>query len=380
MPTTFDNIENNASTTLRADHVASDGTLKLQSGAGLKFGTTFPAEVTAVHGTTSDVIIFRISGKSTDDLTVSAIIGGTNGTTDINLPSGSTVEMRLTKEILSEIEAAIHTLEAGGSGPGTPAGSDGQVQVKSGSGFAAIPGTTTSGGIALGSGCSADQPGNLAFGNGCTVSGAEGSGCLAGGFECEVVDGTGQSGVDWAFAHGIQNRSQSCASFAIGSNALGYARNQLVVGGGTFNYFDDGGGGAIGAGECQAIFQTLIARSDDASPAAFTSAGGGAGGNTVADPILVANHAYAFDVTVIGRKTDGNKFARFKRSGIVRNNGGSAAIVDVVQTIGADIAPAGWSISVGVGTAPHGQPMLRIRTTGEPTVRWAASLQMVEVG
>jgi hypothetical protein len=333
-PTVFLNLENNALSALGADHVIGDGVLHLQSGDGTKFGSTWPARATAVHPTTGAVVIYQISGRTADALAIDSAI---EGTADIGLPAGSVVGMDWTKGAKTDIEGAIHALE----------------------------------GMASGGVLAADQ---MTVGIGCAVVGVE-TGGVAMGFGSEVVDGTGEGGVDFALAQGDHNRSQSVCSAVFGSYGLGYSRNQFVVGGGTYEYFANGTG-TTGAGVCQAVVQPLIGLSTDGSPATLTTGNTGGPGNTVAAPIVRAGHALAFDVTIVGRKGDGSAFARFKRSGLIANTGGTTALVGSVQTIGADINTPGWSVSV---TADDAGDAIEVQATGEATVHWAARLECMEV-
>src|SRR5262249_43445517 len=101
MPTTFLNLENNASSSLRAAHSIGDAKLEVQASEGAKFGPTGPARASVTNATTGATAIYRLSGKSADDLTIASVI---EGTTDIAMPVGSVVEMRWTKGAKVDIE------------------------------------------------------------------------------------------------------------------------------------------------------------------------------------------------------------------------------------------------------------------------------------
>lgn len=388
MPTTFLNLENAATSTLRADHAIGDGSLKVQAGHGTKFGSTWPARITVIHVTSGAVSIFRLSGRSTDDLTVSAAI---EGTSDVLFPAGSTVEMRWTKGAKTDIEGAVNTLEAGGGGGGgggNPAGTDGQLQVKAGAVFGAIAGSATgTNAIAVGAGCVATGNNSIAagttsivgtgggiamfaFGADCTAD-AE-VGCVAMGSHCEAVDGAGDGGCDWAFAMGSYNRSQSCASVAFGSNGLADVQNKLVIGNGVLGSAST----TVGAGDSQLGIQPLGGISTDATPVVLATGGPAGPGNTIIRPIVRSGATYGFTATIVGRMTDGSASAMFIRSGLIHNEAGTTALVGSVATIGTDNNTPGWAVAI---TADDTNDAIQVAVTGEATVHWTCRLDCTEV-
>lgn len=474
MPT-FLNLENNASSSLRAAHAAGDGSLKLKAGDGPKFGSTWPARVVVVHATSGAVLIYRVSGRAGDDLTVDAAI---EGTADAALPAASAVEMRWTKGAIEDITAAIGALSSGGI---EPAGSVGQLQVSLGADFGAIGGNpigadavaigvgatavgvgsvaVDGNGAAFGSGTLAGGDGSLAVGLECVASAASsqaiGAQCTAGypPVSCTISgtavaidpgrgDVTAQFPVDdpigvafyrlsggagpsaaagtivaasydgtrtnltlqapatshtsgyvsctgaagGCFAAGGGNTASGFYSAALGEGSTATAMRAIAAG--YYGYADlwakfalGGGNNSFGAaGNCQASTVVLSGASGGTSPVTLTLGGiattdtPGSASNL---PLIRAGIAYAFDLTVIGRKSDGSKFARFKRSGLIQRTGNATALVGSVDTIGVDNNAPGWSIAVA---ADDVDDALQVRMTGEAGVGWVARLDCVEVG
>jgi hypothetical protein len=476
MPTTtFLNAENNATSVLAQPHVSGGGTLVLRTGDGARFGSTFPARVTAVNGTTGAVAIYRIAARSGDTLTVGAAI---EGTADADLPAGSKVEMRPTKGSFADIHAAVNALEQAavdsGDFGGTVLGADAiamgstaiaggvasiatgdEAITAAGSGIAAGGGsvTTAAGGLSLGDDCTAGR-----FPVACTISGTtvtidpaygdligtllptDGASLtlfrLSGGSGATAVDAlassarysapstvlTLQSAVTthtsgyaavsafgagslaagrFAAAQGeysaaFGEQSTTTADWGFSAGFAGYADLpcKFAIGGGTF------AGGmsswaaeadvrspyAAAYGDCQASTLVLGNATTDGSPTTLVivqSSGASAGNDSPLAasaanlPLVRRGIAYAFDLTIVGRKSDGSKVARFARAGIIQNTAGTTALVGSVQTTGADINAPGWSVSVA---ADDSNNALAVSVTGEAGVHWAARLDCVEVG
>jgi hypothetical protein len=115
MPT-FHKPLNNVSTTVGSAYTAGSGSLVLASGAGAQFGSTFPLIITASRAG-SVLSILNVMGRSSDTLTIS---GAIEGTTDVNLLIGDSIEMRPTALAITELQDAITA--------NLPAGSNTQVQ------------------------------------------------------------------------------------------------------------------------------------------------------------------------------------------------------------------------------------------------------------
>jgi hypothetical protein len=75
---------------------------------GSLFGSTFPIIIATIRADTV-LSILEVTARSGDTLTVSAAI---EGTTDLDLMVGDLIEMRPTALAITEIHAAVHTLEA----------------------------------------------------------------------------------------------------------------------------------------------------------------------------------------------------------------------------------------------------------------------------
>jgi hypothetical protein len=99
MPT-FPPVYNNVSTVLRQNHNTSDGLIRVATGAGLLFGSTFPIRITCQRVSDNAVVIFNVTSRAGDDLTVTT----TEGTTDIDLATGDICEMRFTAGAISDIQ------------------------------------------------------------------------------------------------------------------------------------------------------------------------------------------------------------------------------------------------------------------------------------
>lgn len=103
MPT-FHKPINDVSTTVAAPgYTHGSGSLSVATGTGPLFGTTFPLIVVAVR---SEAIlsILEVTGRVGDTLTV---LGAIEGTTDVDLLTGDTVEMRPTALAIVELQDAI---------------------------------------------------------------------------------------------------------------------------------------------------------------------------------------------------------------------------------------------------------------------------------
>jgi lysophospholipase L1-like esterase len=108
MPITFHKPLNNVATTVAAGRSAGSPSIVVATGTGASFGSTFPLIATASRAG-AVLAIFEVTGRSADTLTVS---GAIEGTTDVALLVGDVLEMRPTALAISEVQAALNTLEA----------------------------------------------------------------------------------------------------------------------------------------------------------------------------------------------------------------------------------------------------------------------------
>ena len=113
--TTFHTPLNNISTTVGSMHTTGSGSLVVATGTGSKFGSTFPLIITASQNGTV-LSILEVTGRSTDTLTIS---GPLEGTSDVNLSVGVTIDMRPTALAIREIQTAVSTLETMAAGLGS---------------------------------------------------------------------------------------------------------------------------------------------------------------------------------------------------------------------------------------------------------------------
>jgi hypothetical protein len=105
MPTTFHRPINGVSTTVVIARTA--GVAPLVVADGSLFGATFPIIIAAIRADTV-LSILEVTGRSGNTLTISAAI---EGTTDVDLIVGDLIEMRPTALAITEIHAAVNTLE-----------------------------------------------------------------------------------------------------------------------------------------------------------------------------------------------------------------------------------------------------------------------------
>jgi len=118
MPTNFDHLVNKASTTLRVAHAAGDGILKVFD------ASAFPSSgrVTCYQGTGPlSEQVYAILAYSSVDLTTNTltITGALEGTTDVNMPARTRVEIRGTAGQWNDLTAAVNALEEAGGGSGS---------------------------------------------------------------------------------------------------------------------------------------------------------------------------------------------------------------------------------------------------------------------
>jgi hypothetical protein len=119
----------------------------------------------------------------------------------------------------------------------------------------------------------------------------------------------------------------------------------------------------------------------DATPAAF-----GLGDcSPDADDLAVSavafpcetNKTYALLICLAARKDDGTS-AMFVRQAVIKNVNDTVSLEGAVQTVGADVNPAGWSVAI---SADDTKKCLQILAAGAEgaNIRWAAVVQAVEI-
>src|SRR5690606_37469798 len=124
------------------------------------------------------------------------------------------------------------------------------------------------------------------------------------------------------------------AATAFGSGCLASLRTGLYSAGGTF----------AEPGSAQQAIVVIFSQTDDATARVLTLNGGPP--NAAKELIVEPDRAVALDATIVARRTDGTQSARFWRSGLVVNRGGTVALEGAVQTIGTDLNAPGWSVDV----------------------------------
>ena len=117
----FPPVYNNVATLLRSPHTVGDGVIKVEDGTG--FGTTFPIRITCQRASDSAIVIFQVTARTGNDLTIT---GSIEGTADISLSAGDLCQQRLTALAVTEMQQALLystttpvTSTTGGINPGT---------------------------------------------------------------------------------------------------------------------------------------------------------------------------------------------------------------------------------------------------------------------
>jgi hypothetical protein len=183
----FPPVYNNVATFLRSPHAIGDGVIHVQAGTGQEFGTVFPLRITCQRVSDSAIVIFQVTARTGDDLTVSQAI---EGTTDIALISGDICQQRLTALAVTEIQDSLTytstspvTSTVGGVDAGTSITNvltrDVVDQLLHSPTNLAI----TTGAEAHGISCVACGQASLAFGHTCI---AMADGCSAQGIQCQA--------------------------------------------------------------------------------------------------------------------------------------------------------------------------------------------------
>ncbi len=102
MPTTFLVPRNNANSKLAAAITASATSLSVLSGEGARFPSTFPFHITI------DNEILQVTGRSSDTLTVTR---AQESTTAASHKAGANVQLNITAKAISDLNAAVNSLE-----------------------------------------------------------------------------------------------------------------------------------------------------------------------------------------------------------------------------------------------------------------------------
>src|SRR4051812_37368793 len=105
MSTSFHTPRNNTSTTVAVPRAAGAGSLVVADGS--VFGTAFPVYITAVRNGVV-LTILEITARSANTLTVA---GGADGSSDVALQPGDTVECRDNAGLWTELQTAVSALE-----------------------------------------------------------------------------------------------------------------------------------------------------------------------------------------------------------------------------------------------------------------------------
>jgi hypothetical protein len=126
---------------------------------------------------------------------------------------------------------------------------------------------------------------------------------------------------------------------------------------------------------------TMACSTTDATPAALGLGDCSADADDLAVSAVAfpceTNTTYALLICVAARKDDGTS-AMFVRQTVIKNVDGTVSLEGAVQTVGADVNPAGWSVAVAADDANKCLQILAAGAEGA-NIRWAAVVQAVEI-
>jgi hypothetical protein len=208
---------------------------------------------------------------------------------------------------------------------------------------------------------------NTASNTGATVSG--GSGNVASGEKSTIGGGSTNlsSGQNSTVCGGNRNQASGNYSTVIGGR-YGVADRYGMVANASFSL-----GLFQQAGFSQAVSFVLGGFTTNNTPTNLFLDGGSARLTIPTGKIL------ACTVNVSGIKTDGSQGAHYIRKVMIKNVGGTTALVGAVSTVGTDVEDvAGWDVTI---TADNTNDALDIKVTGaaSTTIRWVAVVQGLEI-
>ncbi len=93
---------------------------------------------------------------------------------------------------------------------------------------------------------------------------------------------------------------------------------------------------------------------------------------------LVDYYSYGLTITVHAREDTGANHALFKRMAIIQETGGVVSMVGAVQTIGTDINPAGWALTIDADTTNLSLQILVTGAAGQ-NIHWIAQVEALEL-
>ena len=230
---------------------------------------------------------------------------------------------------------------------------------------------------------------DFSYAAGSVNTGARGDYSFAQGFQATVSSGTtgaiamGQSttaSADRAIAMGNSATASGVDSVAIGSRSNASANNALAL----LDYSAATIKNSIAQGvqtpanPATGSNQTYtIVLGNDTTNATATELFS----SYASDKALIAsNTAWNCAIDIVGIKSGGGDAVAFKRYCLIKNSGGTTALVSSVQTIGTDIASAGagaWATTI---TADDTTDYLKITVTGAAAtnIRWTAKLTITQ--
>ncbi|BBO34430.1 hypothetical protein [Lacipirellula parvula] len=192
---------------------------------------------------------------------------------------------------------------------------------------------------------------------------AEGQGCAAQGVPSHAEGFVTQASGAYSHSEGVWSTASGEASHAGGRNSSARLTAQWARG---------SGGHDDALGTAQATISTLWGRTTNATATELLL------GSTIALSrfTLADGQTLSCFINVVGRKENGaaNDHASFLRQACIRREGATTSLVGAVQTVGADINPAGWG-GIAV-TADDTNESLKIAVTGAAStnIRWTATV------
>ena len=135
------------------------------------------------------------------------------------------------------------------------------------------------------------------------------------------------------------------------------------------------------AGDCQYTELVLRRATSSDTPAELTingSAPSGTTENTSNRFIIPTNKTVACLVMIAARRSDGTS-AFFIRQVLIKNVSGTVSLEGSVQTVGADINPAGWTAPAITADDPNNSLVVTVTGVVSTNIRWSATIQAQEI-
>ena len=208
---------------------------------------------------------------------------------------------------------------------------------------------------------------------------AEGSCSTASGYAAHAQNNATTASGDGSHAEGTGsvacgNSAHAQGAFCVASGDFSTAVGKQSVAG-LFGQVAHANGCFDNAGDSQHTRTILRGETDGATPTELTLTGGSPTEETRLS--LLDGRTCAMRVLVAARKADGQS-AMFHRQFVLRRVGSTVDLVGSVQTIGVDINPAAWGLTVQANNVNKGLQVLVTGSAGN-YVRWMAAVESLEI-